>query len=167
MGINVGAQAAGQRQLVESLDRSFARLHSRSCQIVESVPDEALYRVAEGSAASVGESVIRASAVVEQTFGGITANLWDDPFEWTLPEQLSTSAKVLEHLAEVEATRVRAFASFTDDACLLKQVATPGDETQTLIQLLLDTLVRAANYQGQALAVRMSLSGIGALGFII
>ena len=57
------------------------------------------------AADSCGEQVLRSAAIVEQTFGGLTANLWDDPFEWTLPETLSTSAKVIEYLNEVEATR--------------------------------------------------------------
>ena len=116
---------------------------------------------------SVGESLLRCAAAVEQTFGGITSNLWDDPFEWTLPEYLSTSAKVIEHLTEVEATRKRAFSSFDDDACLLKHVATPSGETRLLVELLLGTLVRAADYQGQAVVTLKSLSGISTPGFII
>ena len=39
---------------------------------------------------SCGEYILRSAAAVEQTFGGITTRLWDDPFEWTLPEALST-----------------------------------------------------------------------------
>jgi hypothetical protein len=171
MGDKQNAQTLGKHQIVESLDREFARLHDRSCQIVESTPREILYQTTntgqQFSAASVGESVLRSAAAIESTFGGITANLWDDPFEWTLPEHLSTPEKVLEHLCEVETFRGRAFASFTEDACLLKHVATPADETRPLIELLVDTLVRAAVYQGQAIAARKTLSGIAAPGFII
>ena len=116
MGEKVSAQALGKRHIVESLDRAFARLHSSSCRIIEQTPIEALYNGGPGP--SIGESVLRCAAAVEQTFGGITANLWDDPFEWTLPEHLTTPAKVIEHLEEVEATRARAFASFTDDELL-------------------------------------------------
>jgi hypothetical protein len=32
------------------------------------------------------EQILRSARIVEQVSGGITANLWDDPFEWTLPE---------------------------------------------------------------------------------
>jgi len=150
------AQTLGRRKIVESLDREFAHLHLRSCAVIENTPDEILYSVTTPagmrSLPSVGESVLRCAAAVEQTFGGITSNLWDDPFEWTLPEYLTTSAKVIEHLAEVEATRKRAFSSFADDACLLKHVATPSGETRPLVELLLGTLVRAADYQGRAVA---------------
>ena len=148
MDEQLSAQALGKRHIVESLDRAFARLHARSCHMIERATAEQLYETPGGTGPSIGESVLRCAAVVEQTFGGITANLWDDPFEWTLPEQLTTPVKVIEHLQDVEATRSRAFASFTDDACLIKHVATPG-ETQPLIDLLLETLRRAAAYQGQ------------------
>ena len=116
---------------------------------------------------SVGESLLRCASVIEQTFGGITSNLWDDPFEWTLPEYLSTTHKINEHLAEVEATRHQAFNSFVDDDCLRKHVAVPSGETRLLVDLLLDTLIRAAAYQAQALLVLNTLSDLSPSGFII
>lgn len=115
---------------------------------------------------SIGESVLRGAAAVEQTFGGITANLWDDPFEWTLPEYLSTPAKVREHLEEVDATRRRAFASFVDDDCLLKHIAVPSRGTRPLIDLLSETLLKAARFQDQALVVLKILSGISPPGLL-
>lgn len=168
MNDQANAQPSGKHGIVASLDRAFGRLHFCSCAIIESTPVALLYDSgAEGSRTrSVGEGVLRCAATIEQTFGGITASLWDDPFEWTLPEYLSTPAKVLNHLAEVEATRKRAFSSFDSDRCLLKQVATPAGETP-LVELLIETLVRAAYYQGEAAATRKSLSGIGLPGFII
>jgi len=178
MNDNRNAQTLGGREIVESLDREFARLHAKSCAVIEKTPVDILYTVptqAELSSSnsglnpisSVGESVLRCAAAIEQTFGGITSSLWDDPFEWTLPEYLSTPGRVNEHLAEVEATRKRAFSSFTDDACLLKRVAVPSGETLPLIDLLLDTLLRAADYQAQALFALKTLSGIRPPGFII
>lgn len=171
MDDKANAQTLGERKMVESLDREFARLHLRSCEVTENTPDELLYSVATPtgmrSLPSVGESLLRCAAAVEQTFGGITSNLWDDPFEWTLPEYLSTPAKVIEHLVEVETTRKRAFSSFDDDACLLKHVATPSGDTRMLVELLLATLVSAAQYQGQAVATLKSLSGNSTPGFII
>ena len=165
MDEKLSAQALGNRHIVESLDRAFARLHSRSCRLIEATSVAALYHASVGP--STGESVLRCAAVVEQTFGGITANLWDDPFEWTLPEHLTTPAKIIEHLEEVEATRARAFASFTDDECLIKEVATPAEETQQLIDLLLETLQRASAHQGQAAAARNTVSRSDTPGFII
>jgi hypothetical protein len=151
MGDKPIAQTSNKRLIVESLDREFARLHVSSCAIVEQITDDTLYSSNPG-ATSVGESILRCAAEIEQTFGGITANLWDDPFEWTLPEHLSTKSKILEHLAEVEALRDRAFTSFSDDACLSKHVATPSTETRPLIELLLKTLLRASDHQSQARA---------------
>lgn len=159
----LSAQAFGKRHIVESLDRAFARLHASWCDILRRSTTEQLYEP-RGGAPSIGESVLRSAAVVEQTFGGITANLWDDPFEWTLPEHLTTPAKVIEHLGEVEAVRARAFASFTEDSCLTKRIATPAEQSELLIDLLLDTLQRATAYQGH---VGKFVSRSGAGGFII
>ncbi|MBA2504218.1 MAG: hypothetical protein H0V27_15195 [Pyrinomonadaceae bacterium] len=101
---------------------------------------------------SCGENILRAAAVVEQTFGGITANLWDDPFEWTLPEELSTLQRVIEYLNEVEATRRNGFALIKNDEVLAKDVALPSGDVKTLDALLMETLWRAAHHQGQAFA---------------
>lgn len=164
-----GAQKIQPRVIIGGLDQEFARLHFRSAGIIQNTPDALLYEPAGGkrdSAPSVGERVLRSAAVVEQTFGGIIANLWDDPFEWTLPEHLSTPASILGHLDEVEATRRHAFQSFPDDSCLQKSVATPGGELEPLFQLLLSTLARAVSYQSQA-AMLTILSGNRLEGFII
>jgi hypothetical protein len=163
MDDKINAQTLGGREIVESLDREFARLHAKSCAVIAKTPVDILYGVpatagVTSSNSSVGESVLRCAAAIEQTFGGITANLWDDPFEWTLPEYLSTPGKVNEYLVDVEVTRQRAFSSFADDACLLKHVAVPSGETRPLIDLLLETLLRAADYQGQALFALNTLS---------
>jgi hypothetical protein len=154
------AQTLGGRAIVESLDREFARLYVESCALIDITPGADLYALPEPTDNSrlpsvpiqltaIGERALRAAAAIEQTFGGITANLWDDPFEWTLPEYLATPAKVLAYLTEVEETRKRAFSSFTDDGCLLKQVALPSGQTQPLIDLLTSTLTRAAAYLEQ------------------
>jgi hypothetical protein len=185
MNEQTNAQTLGKREIVASLDREFARLHVNSCAVIKNTPVEILYvvppqsetlsaraRVSStlpdvSSLASVGESVLRSAAAIEQTFGGITANLWDDPFEWTLPEYLSTPAKIHEHLTEVEATRQHAFASFADDASLRKHVAVPSGETRPLIDLLAETLLRAADHQALAVLALKTLSGNRALRFII
>jgi hypothetical protein len=168
------AQTLGKRDIVASLDREFSRLHQQSCALIAATSIEVLYAFSEQTESSasrqlppIGESVLRGAAAIEQTFGGITANLWDNPFEWTLPEYLSTPAKIREHLDEVEATRQRAFASFTDDDCLLKHVAVPSGGTRPLIDLLLETLLNAASFQTRALVALKILSGISPPGFII
>jgi len=146
-----------EKRFVRSLDEHFERLHARSHELIEVLTAEQLYRQPRQAASafptrSCGEYLLRSAAAVEQSFGGITANLWDDPFEWTLPESLATPALVAEYLNEVEATRRRGFTLLTADGDLLKEIALPSGEMQTLGALLLETLVRAAHYQGCAFA---------------
>ncbi len=146
------------RPIIESFDAEFARLHERSCKLIENTPEDLLYSDSQknesaGATKSVGEYVVRSAGAVEQTFGGLTCNLWDDPFEWTLPETLATRTLILDYLREVEETRRRAFATFTSDKDLLKRIATPSGDQSALINLLLTTLVRAFTYQGRALAL--------------
>src|SRR5918911_1355617 len=145
------------RKFISSLDEQFARLHGRSRALVEAVPEEKLYwqpRQSSGAfpVYSCGEHLLRSAAAVEQTFGGITASLWDDPFEWTLPETLATNALVGQYLDEVEATRRRGFALLRADGDLAKEIAVPSGEMRTLAALLLETLARAAHHQGRAYA---------------
>jgi hypothetical protein len=140
--------------LIESLDREFHKLYSSWCSLIQACTNDTLYTPVGGkSVPPMGVSVLRSAAVVEQTCGGITSNLWDDPFEWTLPETLGTPQSVLEHLDEVEALRSKAFTTFTDDGELLKEVATPSGELQMLSSLLLQTLAHASEFYGQALIV--------------
>src|SRR5712692_11972102 len=101
-------------KIIADLDRQFSQLHQESRELIQAISPELLYRRPSGGsnwspAQSCGEQILSSAATVEQTFGGITANLWDDPFEWTLPETLSTPEKVSDYLNEVEATRKRGF----------------------------------------------------------
>jgi hypothetical protein len=153
-----------ERTIIENFDAEFAGLHDRSWRLIESTPAKLLYHAAcvpgpaRATSHSIGEYVLRSAGLVEQTFGGITTSLWDDPFEWTLPETLSTPARVIEYLGEVEETRQRAFASFRVDGDLLKRVATPSDNIRPIISLLLDTLMRAQSYQARAQFIIETLS---------
>ncbi len=143
-------------QLLSALAAHFAALHARALALVQLVPPDKLYWQPRAARVlpiySCGEYVLRSAACVEQTFGGITANLWDDPFEWTLPEALPTPAHVAAYLAEVEATRLRGCALMHSDNELWQEIAVPAGEMRTLYTLLLDTLMRAAHYQGRACA---------------
>jgi hypothetical protein len=132
--------------LTEWFDREFTRLHSEWREFIEKPGAEAIYRPTSNRGRYAAELVVRSARVVEQTFGGITANLWDDPFEWTLPETLTTAEKVLSYFDEVEATRKRGFELFKSDEDLTKEVMTPSGKMQ-LASLLLDTLVRARHHQ--------------------
>jgi hypothetical protein len=150
---------------VNALDRAFADSIVSLKEIVRSVDPELLYRrVAD---VSVGEQILRSAAAIEQTFGGLTANLWDDPFEWTLPETLSTSESIVEYLSEVDATRRRVFSSIGGDDALSKYVSVPSGAPKPLIHILMEALVRSSDYRGRAAATLKILSGEGTPRFII
>lgn len=143
--------------LIDTFDRKFADLHSRSVQILSMTGDEHLYRRPRElpktfAMFTVGEYLLRSAATVEQTFGGITTRLWDDPFEWTLPEKLNTTSLVAGYLEEVENTRQKGLAFVTSDGDLHKQMPAPS-EIKPIFEILLDTLIRAEHYQGRAAAV--------------
>ena len=135
------------RTLVDHLDRESAQLINNLKQLVNSVTPDLLYR--RPPHVSIGENVLRSAAALEQTFGGLTANLWDDPFEWTLPETLSNVDRIIEYLSEVDLARERAFDSI-DDAALTKYVTVPSGESRLLIGVLLETLVKASDLRGRA-----------------
>jgi len=137
-----------ERQIVQHLEQQFSELIKSLKDLVQSVPTLDLYR--HPPAVSVGENILRSAAVVEQTCGGLTSNLWDDPFEWTLPETLSNPDLVVEYLSEVDAARQRAFDSIQDDSALTKYISDPSGE-RLLISLLLETIVKASEHKGRAL----------------
>lgn len=122
------------REIVQHIDQAFEALIASLKDLAPSAPPEIL---------------LRSAAAIEQMCGGLTANLWDDPFEWTLPETLSNTDRIVDYLTEVDLARQRAFASI-DDGALRKHIAVPSGETQQLISVLLETLVRASEYRGRA-----------------
>ena len=122
------------REIVQHIDQAFAALIASLKDLARSVPPE---------------TILRSAAAIEQMCGGLTANLWDDPFEWTLPETLSSAERIIEYLAEVDLARRRAFASM-DDSALTKYISYPSGEERVLISLLLETLVRASEFRGRA-----------------
>lgn len=153
------------REIVIHLEQAFTALLNSLKDLVSSVPPGLLYRTPP--ATSIGESILRSAAVVEQTCGGLTANLWDDPFEWTLPETLSNPDLIVAYLSEVDRLRQRAFAAITDDSALSKLISVPSGEPCLLVSLLVGTLVKSSDYRGRALATSKILSGERAQGFII
>ena len=153
--------------IVRGLDEQFTRLHARSLALARAVPAERLYWQPPREPAartfpvySCGEHLLRSAAAVEQTFGGITVNLWDDPFEWTLPESLPTPDAVARYLEEAEATRRRAFEFLRSDEDLGKEIAVPSGEMRTLFSLAVETLARAAHHQGRAYATLRLFSDV-------
>ena len=125
-----------QREIVQHIDREFASL-------IASLKDLA-------RSGLPNQHILRSAAVIEQMCGGLTANLWDDPFEWTLPETLSNAERIIEYLSEVDLARQHAFNAIADDSALTKYISVPSGEPQLLISLLLETLVKASDYRGRA-----------------
>jgi hypothetical protein len=145
------------KTLIDSFDRQFRAVHDRSVLLTAHVPAGRLFWKPRDlgrtmAMFSCGEYILRSAAAVEQCFGGITTKLWDDPFEWTLPEKLSTPALVLEYLAEVEETRRKGFAYFTGDGDLAREMPAP-DRLRPIHEILLDTVARAENFQGRAFSI--------------
>lgn len=126
------------REIIQQIDEEFATLIKSLKDLARSVPPE---------------NLVRSAAAIEQMCGGLTSNLWDDPFEWTLPETLSNADRVIEYLSEVDLARQRAFDSI-DDAALSKYIAVPSGESRQLLTVLLETLVRASEFRGRANAQR-------------
>ena len=148
--------------ITSAFDRRFRSTHQRSTALLEKLTDDELFRRPRQmdrtlEMFSCGEFLIRSAAAVEQTCGGITTRLWDDPFEWTLPEKLSTVNLVSGYLDEVEATRRNAFGFLASDADLLKQIPAP-ETLRSILDLLLETLARAEHFQGRAFAIFRVLS---------
>ena len=123
------------REIIQQIDEEFSSLIKGLKDLALSVPPE---------------NLVRSAAVIEQMCGGLTANLWDDPFEWTLPETLSNADRVVEYLDEVDLARQRTFDSI-DDAALSTYIAVPSGESRQLIGVLLKTLVKASEYRGRAM----------------
>lgn len=150
------------RNLIASLDERFAALHRRSGEFIQLIPQDKIYFAPQtdhpAPVYSCGEYLLRSAGAVEQTCNGITTKLWDDPFEWTLPETLSTNGKILEYLSEVEETRTRAFGLFVSDDDLQREIPAP-EKLKTILALLLETLSRAEHYQGHAFALLRLFSG--------
>jgi len=150
------------KSLIGIFDRQLFLLHSRSCELLKLIPDDKLFqRPRELSKTyqmfSCGEYILRSAGKVEQTFGGITTRLWDDPFEWTLPEELSTAALMAEYLAEVERTRTKGFALFKSDEDLRREMPAP-EKLRTIFEILIETVARSEHFQGRAFAIFQMLS---------
>jgi len=124
------------REIVQHFDQTFANL-------IDTMKDLA-------RSALPNQHLLRSAAAIEQMCGGITANLWDDPFEWTLPENLSSADRIIEYLSEVDLARQRAFNAISDDSALTKYITVPSGEPRLLVSLLLETLVKASDYKGRA-----------------
>ena len=145
------------KNFIEIFDAQFTDLNRRSIELINLTKEENLFqkpRPLEKTMTmfSVGEYVLRSAGKVEQTFGGITTRLWDDPFEWTLPEKLFSNELILNYLKEVEETRANGFALFKSDEDLRREMPAPV-KMKFIFEILIETLTRAEHFQGRAFAV--------------
>jgi hypothetical protein len=142
------------RHLLDAFEAQFTTIDERSRMLLSSLTENELYRRPAGTLSSMepfscGEFIARSAAEVEKTFNGITTSLWDDPYEWTLPEKLSTIGSLLGYLDEVEVTRSRGLAFFQNDAELSRQIPAP-ETLRPIGELIVDTIARASHFQGRA-----------------
>ena len=149
--------------ILSSLERQFVVIDQGSRSLLELIDDELLYRRPREidrqlTPFSCGEYLLRSGAMVEKTFGGITTRLWDDPFEWTLPEKLATKDSVIEYLAEVEKTRVAGFEHIRSDDQLQRAIPSP-ERIRPIIDIINECVYQAGHYQGRAFAIFQMLSG--------
>ena len=148
--------------LLKAFDEQFSAIHRFNMDLLALVDPSQLFHAfgPTGNAlapASFGEAILRSAATIEQTFGGLTTRMWDDPFEWTLPEKMFDHARIREYLEEVDALRLNGLGFFPKDDALLKSIPAP-EETKPIFVVLLDTVKRAAHYQGRAAAFAQALT---------
>ena len=144
------------RSGIEGFSRSFVYLHVERRRLAGSYNDIALYASVKSSnglwPASAATLLVRSAAVVEQMINGVTVRLWDDPFEWTLPERLPTASHLICYFEEVEAARLRGFEFLTDDDDLALSIPAP-EVLKTLGQIFHDAIVRSENHLLEAKSI--------------
>ncbi len=143
-------------ETVKAFSAEFERLHDNLIDVLNLIPEERLYwKPFESSSFlrvySCGELIVHIGSIIEYTFNGITSNFWDDPFEWTLRENLSSRSLVAEYLVEAAHVRLIALQGM-NDADLAKTLHFPNGEKTTIGELLLRALTHASHHRGQVYA---------------
>lgn len=149
--------------MIDFFDAGFRQIHANSLKLLDLIDADDLYRRPDSDETtllpiSAGELLLRSAAVVEQTAGGISRRLWDDPFEWTLPEKLFDKRLVRDYLDDVEAARLESFGFLTSESDLHRLIPAP-EKLRPIGEILTETLIRAAHFQGRAFAAFQILSG--------
>ena len=140
-----------------SFDLQFQIIDCRSRDLLSRLNPDQLFQRPDNSPTSLtpfscGEYILRSAAAVEQTFDGITTRLWDDPFEWTLPEKLSTTDAIIGYLDEVIETRRTGFDFLVSDDDLKRTLPAP-EKLKPIMQVVTEAIARSENYLGRAEAV--------------
>ena len=145
------------RTLIDALNSQFDDIDSRQRALLKSTSINRLFwtpipKVDTLITLSVGGGVLRSAAMVEQAFLGLTRRLWDDPFEWTLPEKLSTTDAIINYLDEVIETRRSGFDFLVSDDDLKRTLPAP-EKLKPIMQVVTEAIARSENYLGRAEAV--------------
>jgi len=151
------------RTLIDSFDSRFSDIDRRQRLLLSEVTHDELFwsPVSKNDSMmvlSVGGAILRSAAMIEQAFLGITRRLWDDPFEWTLPEKLSTTSAIVEYLDEVVSTRSQGLRFLSSDADLARQLPAP-EKLKPIFEVLIDAIARAENNLGRGDAVFRLIKG--------
>jgi len=142
------------RTLIEEFEIEFEAAETRLRALLEKTPEELLFAKPFHDEKtlvelSVGGCIIRAAAMIEQVFLGITRRLWDDPFEWTLPEKLSSRDAILGYIEEVTETRTKGMTFLGSDTDLSRRLPAP-EELHSIFAVLVEALLRAESLCGKA-----------------
>ncbi len=113
------------RIVVESFEKEYRDLHRRLHTSLQRCLEASLFL----GNPSAGENLIRSAAEIEMIFGGITTRLWDDPFEWTLPEELADKDSIDEYFEQVAKTRDRGLEMLASDEDLARLIPAPEELT--------------------------------------
>lgn len=130
-----------ERKKIEDFEREFATLHKNALELLDAFPEDRLFSktVLNDETISFGVELIRSAAEVEKAFGGITTRLWDDPFEWTLPEELSDKSAIKNYLEEVKSARLNGFKFLKNDDDLNKLIPAP-EQLLSIAEILKRTI---------------------------
>jgi hypothetical protein len=145
------------RTLIKSLDVRFAALEGQLRELISGMPEDKLFLKPAADDRSlidfsVGGCAVRSAAMIEQVFLGLTRRLWDDPFEWTLPEKLNSPAAIIDYLGEVGEARVKGMVFLKSDADLSRELPAP-EKLRPIFDVLVEALVKAEHYHGRAEAI--------------
>lgn len=139
-----------RRNKINDFEQVFESLHKRAIELIDDFPEHQLFE--QSGTSSFGFELIRSAAEVEKAFGGITTRLWDDPFEWTLPEELSDKTAIKNYLEEVRSTRTNGLRFIKHDDELSLQIPAP-ENFLSLSEILTETVTLSAFHMDRASSI--------------
>lgn len=136
-------------QILAQLDAAYS--------LLDHVPESALYAALRPEKKQleppmVGVCLLRSASAIEQVMGGLTRRLWDDPYEWTLPEALPTRHDVRSYISEIKGQVETGFTVLSSDDDLTKLIPAP-QELMPVGEVLFTALRRSASSYGKALCL--------------